>query len=372
MSFFFYFRVCRVLLARERDEERNRNLSIVFVISCFFWIVLWIPHYFYFLIGSPKQYFTNRTFGYLAYKYLMIYKSTIQMVYSQINAFLILIVLKPFQEQIKAIFLSVLMTHNAEKVANARTDAPGKKQNNDLATNDQTQSNLRGFFVLLVVIISLLASLLTGCQVCIQKQMKKDVLQMKRETVNLKTITTHKSVSASHQKDLIAEMSMPLVACSFNHGFVNFKYQRCYFLAHHLGSGLQIHEQVGYCQSKNASLFYPRIRAEADFMWNFYTASRNWNIKLLPPENETWYLHTGFNVTKKNDTLRSFDGRFERVDRSLWGRMTFYGGHWSFTGPRLCKWGDQEHWPHTSCHPGLRCDYSICFMDFSRDPHLNH
>ena len=370
LASFFYISVCRVLMARDRDEERNRNLSIAFITSCFFWIVLWLPHYVYFLVPTPLRKYTDRTLGYLAYKYLLIYKSTVQMLYSQINALLVLVFLKPFREQLKVCFLSVLMKFNGQH-AGKKQKQPGVKKQTDHFATKHKKSIFRWITFLLVLVAILLASLQIAYQLSSGLRTSKDGLGITTRPVDLKTITASKRTIGNNMKDLIAEMSKPHIECSSNHGFVNFRFQRCYFLARHSEMGLTFVEQLRYCENRGASLFYPRSLSEADYIWNFYTASRNWVIKVVPPNNETWYLHVGLVGSAEDDALRSIDGKFELRDKLLKARISKFGEHWSFTAHRLCRWY-KYHWNNPNCFPGYRRDYSVCFLDLFYDPALNH
>ena len=112
-SGYFYIRISKVLLNRELDTERNRNLSIAFGVSWLIWILLWSPNYVLMLMKKPK--FTELSFGYSLYKYATVSKSFVQLLYSQINPFLLLVVLKPFRVSFKNTVRKIVMVERDKK-----------------------------------------------------------------------------------------------------------------------------------------------------------------------------------------------------------------------------------------------------------------
>ena len=112
-SGYFYIRISKVLLNRELDTERNRNLSIAFGVSWVIWVFLWSPNYILMLMRKPK--FTEFSFGYSLYKYATVSKSFVQLLYSQINPFLLFIVLKPFRVSFKKTVCEIVMVERDKK-----------------------------------------------------------------------------------------------------------------------------------------------------------------------------------------------------------------------------------------------------------------
>ena len=100
-SAFFYISICKLILKRELDEERNRNLSIALCISWVCWMFCWTPNYAMMFTDLTRDgKFSQYSAGYVIYKYMSMFRTTIQMLYSQINPFLILVVLKPFRTKL--------------------------------------------------------------------------------------------------------------------------------------------------------------------------------------------------------------------------------------------------------------------------------
>ena len=97
---YFYQRVIIVFSKQQRRVSRNRQLSIAFGISWFLWVVCWIPSY----VVSLMQLLSYEQFDSLSYNvdsvigYLASFRVPIQMLYSHINPFVYLVVLKKFQE----------------------------------------------------------------------------------------------------------------------------------------------------------------------------------------------------------------------------------------------------------------------------------
>ena len=106
-SGYFYIRISKVLLNRELDTERNRNLSIAFGVSWLIWILLWSPNYILMLVIRPR--FREVSLKYSIYNYATVSKSFVQLLYSQINPFLLFIVLKPFRVSFKTTVRKIVM-----------------------------------------------------------------------------------------------------------------------------------------------------------------------------------------------------------------------------------------------------------------------
>ena len=109
-------------------------------------------------------------------------------------------------------------------------------------------------------------------------------------------------------RDIVPNLRDPESICSENHGRWIFRYLRCYFLIEHQGKGLNFSQQVASCDNRNALLFYPRSDFEAKDVWKLYASIRQWDPFAEPPENDTWFLHVGFQQDEADRfMIRSLD-----------------------------------------------------------------
>ena len=104
LSGYFYLRVAIKLLNRERNQSRNRNLTIAFILSWFLWIICWTPSYWAmsFDVSAFESDYENdsqswRSQFYWLQVYFVLFRTSFQMSYSHLNAVIFLIVLKPFR-----------------------------------------------------------------------------------------------------------------------------------------------------------------------------------------------------------------------------------------------------------------------------------
>ena len=105
ISSVLYARVIRVILKRKQDVDRNKSLTKAFVISWISWIICWSPNYVLMLTNPSDRYFREPTVGFHIYKYSLSFRDTVQSVYSQLNPFILIIVLRPFRETLKDLLL---------------------------------------------------------------------------------------------------------------------------------------------------------------------------------------------------------------------------------------------------------------------------
>ena len=169
-------------------------------------------------------------------------------------------------------------------------------------------------------------------------------------------------------RDIVPNLRDPESICSENHGRWIFRYLRCYFLIEHQGKGLNFSQQVASCDNRNALLFYPRSDFEAKDVWKLYASIRQWDPFAEPPENDTWFLHVGFQQDEADRfMLRSLDKKtvIEPLDIIA---LDYLNG-WSFTLNGLCFIRPRQKIPD-ECNPGAKRRHSICMIETLKDPYF--
>ena len=165
----FYIKVAQVLLNRDRDQERNRNLSLAFFLNWFLWIACW-GVYFAVLSAthqsgtwgmrearkdSRKSNWENR---------LITVKENICFLYSHLNPLLFILVLKPFQIKLKMILNWCFKSHKDGfgLIETKQINKPNPKEKAMAKTTGRNKENwkklLRKVFSVLILLSTLLAS----------------------------------------------------------------------------------------------------------------------------------------------------------------------------------------------------------------------
>ena len=106
ISGFFYVRVIQNLWSQEKRVERNRVLSISFITSWFMWVLLWTPKLIMGFIQvdqKPVEYSAGRL-GNMILAYLVPTETIIQILYSQLNPFIFVVLLKKVHDYHKNVW----------------------------------------------------------------------------------------------------------------------------------------------------------------------------------------------------------------------------------------------------------------------------
>ena len=153
-SGYFYVQVIRNLLKQEKRVERNRALSVAFVLSWVLWVLCWVPNYAF-------GYFEVTTYGHndLGYGpkmdtflgYFFSLKSSIQMLYSQLNVLLYVIVLQKFQDCHVAVFQKIYRALLCRPVRSNESDVMKETQKDgkqNAGSSKETQ--VENFFLFVI------------------------------------------------------------------------------------------------------------------------------------------------------------------------------------------------------------------------------
>ena len=110
LSGYLYFKIIQTLRTQEKHAERNRNLSICFFASWCSWAICWAPKFIINFMQLPSQPLSRNLGkgGNTFLVYLFISLPSIQVLYSQLNPFLYLILFKSFQQRVLTLLKLVL------------------------------------------------------------------------------------------------------------------------------------------------------------------------------------------------------------------------------------------------------------------------
>ena len=96
-SGFFYVNVIVVLLRRNRDTARNRNLTLAFLVSWLLWLICYVFHYLGATLNVKSKPDNNSLKSNFLFT-LYFYRCSFQVLYPHLNVVSFMIVFKPFRE----------------------------------------------------------------------------------------------------------------------------------------------------------------------------------------------------------------------------------------------------------------------------------
>ena len=354
-SGYFYLRVAFKLLNRERNQSRNRNLTIAFILSWFLWIICWTPSYwamsFDFSASNSDYENDSQSWGsrfYWLQVYFVLFRTSFQMTYSHLNAVIFLIVLKPFR-----VWIIEMLKKPCHSIV-------GKWEAIIHKTILQT-----------LVTFSLLMFLLTTCITCFVAAPHHFKSEYFLSVNKMKYFRNNGNLRPSLIDNVVPSTGENIRSlCGLNHGRLDFQYHRCFFIGAHPVQGLNFSEQVEFCEKQQAHLSYPRSQEELEYMWKFYRSYRGWDLTTELSNTTDWYLHLGILRKGSLDDLSftSVDEKFNFTSQSHSWFYTVIGKFQSqikeLRGPAICISNQQEF--VYECLPRTRRQYSICSIDFSR------
>ena len=376
MSGFFYVNVIYRLATRNRDQLRNRNLSIAFVVGWLIWIVTWVPHYWMTSQSLPYTRNSDLPFSFEFKRYLVTVSANIFLIYSHLNPILLIFVLTPFQKVLSNIRAFLFMSHKRGYGISKGDCTPDDPIEGHNRWKEKQKKKFRVSLILLST--SLVVSIFTCCYASFKTE--KSSLDFSERMLHLKTstLTDINKIYLNFimdTEDLGSEIMTRKSICAAKHGVLNFHYQRCYFVETYPSRGLNLSEQIDFCKSQNAVLSYPRNKGEVRFLWNVYIEAKGEdNLKQLS-FHEDWFLHTGFQLktrSKTNPEFISADNLFiVSGSKDFWlkeyfdYRSTYKRAFLPFFGPAVCITASKFL---IRCRPEIRKSNSVCSVDLLIQP----
>ena len=344
---------------RDKSQARNRNLTLALLLSCVLWVVCWSPAYWAMSIDLDEDYFEQDYHWFLNTRkgstlawfniYFVLFKTSLQMTYSHVNAFVFLIVLKPFR---------IWLIKKAKTFYNFII---GKR-------SSKTQIGVFG----LLLSTCTLSALGSGCA---HSFLENADLSSRQNYEN-----AHKNVELVRSRglsrewffgDLYSPESDLRFLCAENHGRLEFEYKRCYFVGNLSDFELDFWDQAKFCLNRNGTLSYPRSKNEIGYIFNFYKSFRGWAHKTPEAlETKEWYLHLGIQRSNQGSfqdkpAFRSTDGKFNFTSHDFYWFVTFANFRKrELRGPVVCISNSDDRL--FDCLPRIKRKYTICSIDFSQ------
>ena len=277
-SGYFYFKVIQKLLHQERRLVRNRFISVSLILSWLLWVLTWTPKFTLGLLQlseKPEDYtwgfILNRVLSYLV-------PAQIQILYSQLNPILYLILLKKFGEHHAAVLTFFKHSLFHDKIVHKNV---GNSKSSSKLVNKNLEKTSKPKFQLLALIITfaLLAVICCAALLCcnkeensrktteqriaeISKSMTRTKMFFKAETLQIDDVIFGEKAHAAR------------IICSENDGKFSFANRRCYFILSNGKPGLNFTQQSVKCEEKEAIVTYPRNAAEIKLIWEIFEAEK--------------------------------------------------------------------------------------------------
>ena len=316
-SGYFYFKVIQKLLHQEKRLVRNRFISVSLILSWLLWVLTWTPKFVLGLLQLSEKP-QNYTLGSIlngVLSYLVPTQTAIQILYSQLNPIMYLILLKKFGEYHTAVltfFKHILFDDRIvnEDVGNSESRSEMTTKNPGKARKPKIQ-----LLVLIITFAMLAAICHTALLFCIKvensrktneqrigeisKNMTRTTMFFKAETLQIDDVIFGEKAHAAR------------IVCSENGGKLSFADRRCYFILSNGKPGLNFTQQSVKCEEKGAMVTYPRNAAEIKSIWEFFEAEKK--------EYRTYFfrrvsLHAGY---KREQPVSGNYANFTSLDEKL-------------------------------------------------------
>ena len=403
ISGLFYLSVGAQLKQRKRERARNRNLNLAFFSSWLLWVICWVPYYIGMSINYSSTLYAdyqnwtealaqNSTIFAKLESYFILYKLSIQMLYSHMNVLIYIVVLKPFRQWIFSCFKQVLRC--------SFLNVPSKANGTPIW---QRKVALLGSAMLKAGVFSLMGVFFYSCGSTLSVSCfflnRVGNLESKYQTarhvcadMRSKSLMTH-----SKQASWFGTSNDVRNLCGKNHGELNFVYNRCFFVLSHDLSPKTMLEQDELCSSKGADLVYPRSKQELFYIWSLYQMFRGWNSDIELTNFDDWFIRIGLRKHVEgeyivfldiDDTFRitsdygfDFDnpgfnaGTFENMPPSYAFRQWLYvfddtsNQTRLIDSPAFCLTNINRKYSLgylLECLPRTEVNYTMCSFDFRR------
>ena len=429
---FLYIKVGLVLARKSRNVSRNRVLTLAFALSWVFWIVCWAPNIMLMVFNNGSGYMdfsdgsnisnssTSIAFGYdsdyqysrgfsttlykirqkyyIIWTYIEAFRIPLQLIYSHLNPFIYLIVLKKFQDHHVTIFLAIGRFWFSKRLPGAKNEQ--QKEGSPICFNYRR---------LVCILRHLKVPLLTSCILLKFGCLIKAGFYATMFTSSTRMTAGRGASDLSYFENSLTKINFEINAlfrhsdtssqvrpvCGDYHGILSMSYARCYLVVQHNPVALDFAQQRQACADLDFVLCYPKTQTEIRFMWRYVETFLSMPEYFVSSKYEMDYflnyeylydgyfirrlhdeflgsqlLHMGFEKSK-NDVFTSVDGKFnissekqswlyswepyDVDDSALYNQRLFHG-------PAVCL----SNLKNTlyECRFTMRTNISICCKDF--------
>ena len=310
LSGYLYWKVIEKLKESPKNEERNRMLSIAFRLSWALWILCWTPKY----VLSAARMIYDATDSVLADKkptwlYVELFRLPVQMLYSQLNPFLYIMIFKRPAEFVADRLAAIRKTFLVLTCFR-------KSQISDPNEAKTSRKNLRyaEVFLAAMTIFVLTTSLFWVVKPYIgfgsQEVPKFRLEKSRREIAALRGWNAEVNVGIKDVVDFVE----PRQKCWELQGSLRMDFRRCFKLINNFPTIPYYEEQIENCETMKMDLVYPRSYDEMIFIANLLNTGTFGFIKDM--------LLCGLeqiNQSETSSTYRSLDGKFtEKSPNEKW------------------------------------------------------
>ena len=230
----------------------------------------------------------------------------VQLLYSHLNPFFYLLVLKKFQQHHVRIAMTVWHKFWYKKVKeNESSEEVSEKifSYRNLSLISKWLMPPMFFASFILCLVSILLSVATEC-----RNLQEAHLSSMMKT---KTIKGAKVAYSVDELDILIERTSFLDIrdfCGAQSGVMSYENERCFFLKNHRPNSFDFESQIEFCENENAVLCYPRTHEEMKFMWSIV---ENWleNFQILDSSE--------FDNTSMSDGISIVENYFEQLKESF-------------------------------------------------------
>ena len=288
----------------------EKRFLLKFLLKVFTWTPKYVVAFFQ-LTGKPDNY----SLGYVGNKvmtYLVPTQTILQLLYSQLNPILYLLLLKKFGDHHLTIINGVKHFCFHQKIMKeSKVLSVGNNSQKSSKSINPTKTGLKvlvfvSIFLPLSYWAAIHSSTVAGNQTKASKSLFFNSLH------KMVTATSSFKAQKMAKDDIIFGFDAYKVKtdCSASRGFFSFSNRRCYFVSEHSPPGLNLTEQDLVCRKQGGILSYPRTPQETKFMWDYFEAEKSHLGRSFFTDA---YLHVGFKrqrpVVGNYATFTSIDGK---------------------------------------------------------------
>ena len=291
---FFYLQIFKVLLGRDRDQGRNRELVIAMFLNWLTWVICWSIYYSIMTLAVSYEHdeilASDKNLFYTLSERVVLIRDQICLLYSQLNPFFFIIILKPFQSKVKSIYNLIFRSHDSgfglleknKKMKNPVKNVPGRAANQSSHGSDtqnrkqlRTKADYKNYFrnsiLIIAVLIIVFSSLAISFELMQQSELDSLTEQNNDNQRELRNPAKGPNFNLLNMRNALwNQFSDPRVTCNSQHGTFSFSFKRCFIWTRHSDEKRSLTEQVQHCESLNSTLVYPRSPEEAKFIFRYH------------------------------------------------------------------------------------------------------
>ena len=319
VSAFFNLRTFRVLHRRERNQHRNRNLILAFVMNWILWVISWTIYYTTMAVKlgyeSTRKSISERTYLDVVEERLTSSKELFCLLYSQLNPVFFLVILKPFQKKFLCVLKNAICSNKNGANETQRNHLSNAKLKPDFSQSKKVFVQKKFWTFCVIIFLLAASSIVFITKICVDVSTSSSQLKDDCFASRIQTRYVHEKQVLKFmffKEAFPTEFRDPRLKCGTLRGSFGMNNERCYFsLKHSAEKELNLTEQAEVCRSHNATLAYPTNFDEAGFLFRFYLFDCGSDCrKNVSFGMNRWFIRLGFKKVPNKDGIvfTTFDG----------------------------------------------------------------